>query len=528
MRFLRWLAATEYRFPILLLVYFGLHVLVRGMLSSSLTFDEAEQVYLSQWWEIGYNGQPPLYTWVQTPLLEVIGRASIALPLVKNAFLFLTYLCVYSAVTRICQSRSAGMVASAAMLTMPQIAWESHRDLSHTVAAVFAASWLLLAIINVHQRPTMVNYVAIGLATAAGLLFKYNFAIVLVAFIAAALSIESFRRRLYDRRIIVSIVLAVICIGPHYWWAIHHWETASSKALTQLVPSEWMPMGERITTGLIRLVWSTLSCCAVTIVIFAIAFRDLGRVWWSQSRRSELAMYTIDEGRATELIERTIIGVTLLLVMLAVSGNAVETKNHWLQPYLFLLPIYLVLRLKRFVAMDEIGGARILTTAGVFGAVVLSVMVGRPISASMRGDYSWLNVPYSGLAERLELIPQRPAMIVATDVRTAGNLKAHLPAIPVVTVRDYRSRVSAKDETQHRVLLVVDRVNDGDADWPLYRMAEAMDRSIDQVVAVSTKIELPYRFGTGEDGHSFRVSDVRPLDGESEPADRIATSPDGR
>ncbi|TWU47841.1 ArnT family glycosyltransferase [Rubripirellula reticaptiva] len=514
MKPLRWLAENDIRFPLVLIVYFAMHVIVRGMLSSSLTYDEAEQVYLSQGWQIGYNGQPPLYTWLQIPLLTIVGKASFALPLLKNFFLLLTYVCVYFSIARATANRFAGIVASAAMLTMPQIAWESHRDLSHTVAALFAASWLMLAIVNVYKRPTLANYAVIGLATAAGLLFKYNFAIVLVAFIAAALSIEDFRKRILDPRILFSIVIAAVLVGPHFWWAIQNLDTASSKALTQLLPREAMTLGDRVSTGLIRLAGSTFSCCSVTIAVFAIAFRDhwLKWVWKPASTTKPNALVSKELLATTKLVERSMIGIAAVLLMLVMSGNAVETKNHWLQPFLFLLPAYLVLRLTPFgdtrigdsnrSVVSQIGGARILTTAGIFAASVLTVLVGRTMSASVRGDYSWLNMPFDRVADQVAALPDAPQLIVATNVRFAGNLKAHVGNTPVATIADLKTDSRLQEAVESGIVLLIFESADYTADARLQIGHAPMELQ-------SYETRLPYRYGKESDGHSFRFCQFR-------------------
>ncbi|QDT05595.1 hypothetical protein K227x_39960 [Rubripirellula lacrimiformis] len=559
---LRWLAATPYRYPAVLVGYFALHVIVRASLSSSLTFDEAEQVYLSQWWHVGYNGQPPLYTWLQTPILDTIGQAALALPLLKNLFLLLTYLCVYGAVGRATGNRVTGIAASAAMLTMPQIAWESHRDLSHTVAALFAATWLFWAIVNVRQRPSMAGYLAIGFATAAGLLFKYNFAVILVAFMGAALSIDSFRARLLDTRIVAAIAIALVCIAPHYLWAMEHLETASSKAMEQLLPSEPLSLGRRIELGLLALAGSTFSTCSATCILFSIAFRERLFPRWFRVRNSlpepvnekpkrladAIANVLADD--VTCLVERTMIGVAAIMLILAASGNAIDTKNHWLQPYLFLLPVYLVMRFfsrshirglrpqGNDVRTFDIGGGRLGITTGCLALVVLAVVVGRPLTASVRGDYSWLNMPFDTVAEEIKRIHPQPDMIAASNIRFAGNLRAHFPDMPVITISDLPFRrpagLSFPPKDTDRILLVVDRKSDGDGQGGLRRLSQSVETTLAAIDTRWHDVDIRYQYGSGDTTH-FRFCEVAGMgtaikSGELPPGVDVPVTgyPDGR
>ena len=56
---MEWIAASRHRLPLVLALYFLVHVIIRVMLSNSLDFDESEQVFLSQFLALGYNSQPP-------------------------------------------------------------------------------------------------------------------------------------------------------------------------------------------------------------------------------------------------------------------------------------------------------------------------------------------------------------------------------------------------------------------------------------------------------------------------------------
>ena len=84
---MNWLIRRRYRLPLLLAFYFAAHTVVRTALSTSLDYDESEQVFLSQFLLLGYNSQPPLYTWIQKGLFELFGYSVLHLALLKNLFL---------------------------------------------------------------------------------------------------------------------------------------------------------------------------------------------------------------------------------------------------------------------------------------------------------------------------------------------------------------------------------------------------------------------------------------------------------
>jgi len=128
------------KFLLLLSAYFSLHILLRVLVSDSLDYDEAEQALLSQWLLPGYTEQPPLYTWVQYFLFELFGKSVFAVSLLKNGLLFLTYLFVYLSGEKLLKDTRAAILATSSLLLIPQIAWESQRDMTHTTLVVFAAA----------------------------------------------------------------------------------------------------------------------------------------------------------------------------------------------------------------------------------------------------------------------------------------------------------------------------------------------------------------------------------------------------
>ena len=62
----KWLCGNPSRLPLLLAIYFIAHVLVRTFVSGTLDYDESEQAFLSQFFQLGYNSQPPLLHMVAT------------------------------------------------------------------------------------------------------------------------------------------------------------------------------------------------------------------------------------------------------------------------------------------------------------------------------------------------------------------------------------------------------------------------------------------------------------------------------
>ncbi|MRR07853.1 MAG: phospholipid carrier-dependent glycosyltransferase, partial [Deltaproteobacteria bacterium] len=202
-----------------LAAYFALHLLFRYFVSDSVELDEAEQLLLTQELRLGYASQPPLYTWLQAGVFSLLGTNVFALAVVKNILLFLTYFFVYSSTREITNDDNRSVIATVSLLLIPQIFWESQRDLTHSVLGTTIASCTLFVAVRLFRTGKLSYYVLFGLCTGLGILSKYNYGVFFVALLLSACSVKSLRPRLWDRKMIVSILCLFLVISPHLYWA---------------------------------------------------------------------------------------------------------------------------------------------------------------------------------------------------------------------------------------------------------------------------------------------------------------------
>lgn len=425
-----WITGARWRLPMLLGIYFAAHVLIRSSVSSSLDFDESEQVFLSQHLLMGYNSQPPLYTWLQRGLFETFGYSVFSLALLKNLFIWLTYVLVFESVRKATDNLRLAGVATLGMFSIPQIAWESHRDLSHTVAAMCATALLMYAVISLSKESRRAAaygwYVLIGIAVGLGALFKYNFAIVAVALVVAAASVPRYRRLLVDRRILISIAIAAAMVLPHAWWMLQHPGLASEKTITTLTSGQtdfWMG---NVLQGLLTITISLVTCCAGPAVVFWMAFVPRG---------TSFRMLRSQGWEPTgQLLERFLLTVVVILLAIVLSGHAVEFENRWFQPFVFLVPAWLTLVFAPSVlARHRVVDVSARASLAVMGVILIAVLV-RPMVARFRGEYLRLNAPYANATQRmLEKLGSSPDLIVGYNMRVAGNLKMQNPDALVIS-----------------------------------------------------------------------------------------------
>ncbi len=214
--------AHSLKFIFLLSGYFSLHILLRVLVSDSLDYDEAEQALLGQWLLPGYTEQPPLYTWVQYFLFELFGKNVFAVGLLKNVLLFLSYLFVYLSAERLLKDTRAAILATSSLLLIPQIAWESQRDMTHTTLVVFAAAAVLWLALRLVENRTLLNYCLMGIFCGIGFLAKVNFALFLTILILTLLTLPEGRKLLFSRLIFISFALTLAISAYYFIWMFNN------------------------------------------------------------------------------------------------------------------------------------------------------------------------------------------------------------------------------------------------------------------------------------------------------------------
>jgi 4-amino-4-deoxy-L-arabinose transferase-like glycosyltransferase len=483
---------------LLLAAYFAVNVIIRLSTPASLELDESQQLFLAQWLAIGYDSQPPFYNWLQYGVVKLLGDTVASLTLLKNLMLFLSYLLFGLAAQMVIRDRVLAVVATLGLITIPQIGYEAQRDLTHTVALLFAACLFIYFLIRALQWPTVVNYALTGVAIGIGMLSKYNFILLPAAAALALASDRQFRIRLFDPRIVLTILIAGVIVAPHALWFLGHIEEATQ--LTMLKLTRGVGGDPDQLKGILALVEAVAAITLPTLAVFAIAFgRTLLRSWSAESRW-------------TRLLGRILVAATLLLLLLVLTGVATYIRHRWLVPLFFLLPLYLGAKID---ALGEIP----LGAQRRFGAIALAVMIvvpamlfGRPFLGAW-GDYSKQSVPYGPAAtEILASNKDRPSIILAGDRQLAGNLRLHAGDIPLATPGYEHLDAPFAFDPAHPVLVVwrrgdgqaapglPDRLKawlEGKGVWP-GKQPETSDAA------------LPYHYGRDGDAYHFGYAWIYP------------------
>ena len=523
----RWLCGHPWRLPLALACYFVLHVLVRSFVSGALDYDESEQAFLSQFMAFGYNSQPPLYTWLQRGTFELFGYSVMSLALLKNLFIWLTYVLVFELIRQATGKTALGLVATLGMLTIPQVAWESHRDLSHTVATMFATSLLIYCVVMMGKQSGHVKtrwYLLLGLAVGVGALFKYNFSIVVVATLAASLTVPVFRTAVMDRRLSLSVLIAAALVFPHVWWMLDHFALASTKTMNALTDGRTDSWGMNAGRGVVSIAASFLACAAGPFFLFVFGFG--ARLFRKLTTEQDDHLSPL--GVSTRyLLERFLGVVVLILVAMTLTGRAVDFENRWFQPFIFLVPAWLTLVFSTLVLNDERFHRNVTRTCAVIMLVILFAVVIRPLSASYRGKYTRLNLPYPGAASAMvERDQEVPRFIFAHDMRDAGNLRLRFPEAVVLcaeTPHLITDELKAQYELAEHLWGFSSVDSYGDWNYFAERIINDLRYSLTSEVSAQ-ELSVPYLYGSKNDRKTFLFAEINTVRSGSIDANRPSIS----
>ena len=396
----------------LLLIYFTLQLILRVWISSSLDLDESEQLVLTQKLSWGYGSQPPLYTWLQFAIFKFFGASVFSLSLFKNILLFCTYLFTYLNAQLITRNRACAMAAAASLLFIPQIAWESQRDLTHSVLAATLVCATMFCFLRLREKTTLARYALFGACAGLGVLSKYNFALVLIALTFAAIATPEFRRLILDKRMALAIVIAALIVLPNALWALDHRDLALRSAGKFKIQesSHWL---FAIVSGL-----KGLAICTATFLV-PLGIVD-NVIFWK--RPSTIAL--IPRNPCVTLLLRMLLISYALIVLAIVVFRISDVHDRWLQPILISSPLLAIAWLQP--RLNAAGLKYLLAIAGVVMTLVTIALHGRIIWAERLHRTQPWNRPYDALAQQLKPAIAPAATVLTDTTLLAGNLRLNI------------------------------------------------------------------------------------------------------
>lgn len=419
---------------LLLGAYLLLHAATRLWLwPGSLGYDDAEQVLFAQAWSLGYRfQQPPLVTWLVLALSDLVGLAPglLSITVLRTLLLAALHVTFFLAARHWLGDGVRAALASAALAATYTLGFLAHGDLlvSTSLAVAVATSlWLwgrLLA------RPTLPNTLAFGVVCGLGLLAKWNFVMLALAYLLVGLALPAYRGLVLSWRTPVVVAVASLIAGPSALWVLAH--HPSFIGLGQEVLIE--PAARRSALdGLQALVRSALAFPQPVLLLALVAlWPALGPL----------------PPRVRPLAWVMVVAFALHLLLIPLAG-AVNFPERWMITVLLALPIVL------FAAVPP-GHPRL---AGAALAILLVVVVALGARATIGlTDAAYCGkcrtrLPTEAFVEGLREAGMTPSRYVTSDMHLGGNLQAALGDAGQVVMQGYPESIWPRGAAAPCILL---------------------------------------------------------------------------
>lgn len=421
--------------PLIILLYYGFHAGLRASHGDILIKDEAEAIVMAQFPLWGYGPQPPLFSWLLWPLTKIFGPGVMAIAVLKHLCLAGTVLSLYWVAKRLTGSLLAAAIAAFGAMLIPQLAWESHRELTHTVLATTLCALSLMQVLRTVDNPRFERFLLLGALSGLALLAKYNTVFFLTGLYGAALLEPTIRARLWRPALALVPLIIVAITLPHAIWMI-----TNPDPLMASMPKLRIDGDRSIFTAMISGVLSFLNAA---IQFAGVAILAFGLVFFALDRKAAPAPAGKDAeswaGRF--LLHLLIIASAATLIMMFASGST-AVRDRWLQPILFVTPLALTVWLSGRITEQR-------THILVGACAVLAVIWTAGIGLNHRWD--WLNKPSRYAAPVAEIVFQmkvdeiNPGTLIVQGHWIAGNLKQAFPNADVITERFPMLPVSHED-----------------------------------------------------------------------------------
>lgn len=195
----------------------ALAIIAISYMKSALELEDAEQAYYSQWWRLTYDDQPPLYTWLQIVINNIFGIQKFSFSLLRALIFSGTIGAVYFFGKEYLKNKKLAAFGVLLLALIPVFIDFTFRRLSHTSLLCLA---VLLTFILVHRLITIkssVTYLMLGLVVSLGTLTKYNYFLMLAAFVLVIPFNNSIRAIIFNKRILLTLGVVIILVFPHFY-----------------------------------------------------------------------------------------------------------------------------------------------------------------------------------------------------------------------------------------------------------------------------------------------------------------------
>jgi 4-amino-4-deoxy-L-arabinose transferase-like glycosyltransferase len=403
-----------------LALYIGVHLTLRLALSPVAAIDDAREALLSQTLELGYlPRQPPLYNWLVWGSVRLLGVSAAVLILCRYATLAVAYVFLYLSARRVLGHPVLALLAAFSLILMGPFNWDAHEELTHSLAALAAASATFYALLRVGRSGSLLAYLGLGAAVAAGFLAKFSYGFFAGALLIGALAAPGYRRRILSARFGLTVATALALCLPYALWFVGR-DLSIARMYAEEVRRE---AAGRYGGGVARGFYHLGRMLFIYLMPFALVF--VAAFWRAWPPRS------LGRGPERRLLGGLFLAEAVLVVGAILAGSLTYLRFRWLMPAFFLVPLLAF----AWVDSPTVERRRLVRyAAGLLGveALVLVALTANVLRGDALGEPTRLNAPYDVVATALASAGFSRGTIAAGEGPLAGNLRLRFPDSRVI------------------------------------------------------------------------------------------------
>lgn len=327
--------------------------------------DVKEQIWMAVDWRLGYGSgaNPPLFTWLVRSVDGAVGKVVVSTEIVRFALLWLFCFVSARVVSLMTGDERLAALAGLAPFAVYAVGWEALFRHSNTMLLIVSIPLTLLALMQLDRRAGWPAYFLFGAVTAFGFYSKYNYGIVWIGFVAAALMDERLRRRLMDRRTLAALLFAALLLSPLAHWISGHLDGMLSHGRSRISEA---PEHPGLPVALSALLDLFVSAAGLLVPLFVVLAALCPRAFWHvrDAGNTDLARW-----------RRFLTRYLIIAVGMLVAGIFVLGTTRFQTRYVYiLLPVlpWIFLRL----AAVGFGGTRRRWLAAALVLLIVFVMAG--------------------------------------------------------------------------------------------------------------------------------------------------------
>tara|TARA_R110000868_G_scaffold403147_3_gene680082 strand:+ start:9079 stop:10467 length:1389 start_codon:yes stop_codon:yes gene_type:complete len=408
-----------------------------SLMKSAMELEDAEQTYFSQWLRLGYDDQPPLFTWLQYVINAIIGITVVSFSLLR-ALIFATILIIlYKFSETYLKNVSKANLVVFALALIPVFIDFTFRRLSHTTLLCFVVLITYYILQRLLAKQSICNYILLGVAVGLGILTKYNYVMVIGAIGLAVFIDKNIRGIILHKYIFISSLIVGVLITPHFYWLVSNQEFLSE--LRSSVDLKTTIAGEKsipILAPLLAMLKNIVKIIAPLVIVLIVA---------RLMKRIKFTFLSYDW--LVKMLLAQLIVIFLFFVLMDVQ----KTEERWFLPLLIPFLVLLVksiqfLNIKKWVPVGFL----------IF-MVFIGIQIIRTPMEKLLKIPSDVHFSFQPISDVLNAKFKNENWILP-NVTYGGNIKLLNTSREVFSLDDF-SLPKSKTETKESVLVVIGKEN---------------------------------------------------------------------